>query len=180
MGQAYENTHTHAHIQLKHMAQRHAYSQPIETYSLAPHNRNIWPSPTPTANQYKHMAQRRIIGTYGRAPRPQPTNTNIWPHNSRATVFCLSWWPILLFGVVPPVYPLLVISLTYNTLQSSQPSYLRQLFTIQPPPSFTPSPNPSTTPPPFFYLVTEFFQSPHCHAVPPLWNKLPPALRQIS
>src|SRR6218665_2176952 len=25
------------------------------------------------------------------------------------------------------------ISLTYNTLQSSQPSYLRQLFTIQPP-----------------------------------------------
>src|SRR6218665_2318471 len=26
-----------------------------------------------------------------------------------------------------------VISLTYNTLKSSQPSYLRQLFTIQPP-----------------------------------------------
>src|SRR6218665_2595942 len=26
-----------------------------------------------------------------------------------------------------------VISLTYNKLQSSQPSYLRQLFTIQPP-----------------------------------------------
>src|SRR6218665_1434369 len=26
-----------------------------------------------------------------------------------------------------------VISLTYSTLQSSQPSYLRQLFTIQPP-----------------------------------------------
>src|SRR6218665_1193964 len=26
-----------------------------------------------------------------------------------------------------------VISLTYNTLQSSKPSYLRQLFTIQPP-----------------------------------------------
>src|SRR6218665_2556847 len=26
-----------------------------------------------------------------------------------------------------------VISLTYNTLQSSQPSYLRQLFMIQPP-----------------------------------------------
>src|SRR6218665_2393617 len=47
------------------MAQRHAYSQPIEIYSLAPHNRNIWPSPTPTANQYKHMAQRRIIETYG-------------------------------------------------------------------------------------------------------------------
>src|SRR6218665_1893230 len=47
------------------MAEPHAHSQPIETYGLAPHNRNIWPSPTPTANQYKHMAQRRIIETYG-------------------------------------------------------------------------------------------------------------------
>src|SRR6218665_310702 len=61
----YTHTYTHTHIQLKHMAQRHAYSQPIETYCLAPHNRNIWPSPTLTANQYKHMAQRRIIETYG-------------------------------------------------------------------------------------------------------------------
>jgi len=26
------------------MAERHAHSQPIETYGLAPHNRNIWPS----------------------------------------------------------------------------------------------------------------------------------------
>src|SRR6218665_379073 len=25
------------------MAQPHAYSQPIEPYGLAPHNRNIWP-----------------------------------------------------------------------------------------------------------------------------------------
>src|SRR6218665_690912 len=25
------------------MAQPHAHSQPIETYGLAPHNRNIWP-----------------------------------------------------------------------------------------------------------------------------------------
>src|SRR6218665_589263 len=56
----YTHTYTHTQIQLKHMAQRHAYSQPIETYSLAPHNRNIWPSPAPTANQYKHTAQRRI------------------------------------------------------------------------------------------------------------------------
>src|SRR6218665_1387455 len=61
----YIYTHIHIHIQLKHMAQRHAYSQPIQAYGLAPHNRNIWPSPTPTANQYKHMAQRRIIETYG-------------------------------------------------------------------------------------------------------------------
>src|SRR6218665_1733297 len=26
------------------MAQPHAHSQPIETYGLAPHNRNVWPS----------------------------------------------------------------------------------------------------------------------------------------
>src|SRR6218665_1624744 len=53
------------------MAEPHAYSQPIQTYGPAPHNRNIW------------------------------------PHNSRATVFCLRYWPILLFALVPPVYPLL-------------------------------------------------------------------------
>src|SRR6218665_2762807 len=69
----YTYTHTHIHIHT------HTHTH-IHTY-----NRNIWPSPTHTANQYKHMAQRRIIETYGLAPRPQPTNTNIWPHNSRAT-----------------------------------------------------------------------------------------------
>src|SRR6218665_869519 len=37
-----------------------------------------------------------------------------------------------------------VLSLTYNSLQSSQPTYLRELFTIQPSPS-TPS---SSSPPP--------------------------------
>src|SRR6218665_3715509 len=75
------------------MAQRHAYSQPIETYSLAPHNRNIWPSPTPTANQYKHMAQRRIIETYGHTIAGRRRRRHAWP--------------ILLFALVPPVYPLL-------------------------------------------------------------------------
>src|SRR6218665_2090999 len=54
------------------MAEPHAYSQPIQTYGPAPHNRNIW------------------------------------PHNSRATVFCLRFWPILLFALVAPLYPLLL------------------------------------------------------------------------
>src|SRR6218665_1491773 len=70
----YTYTHTHIHIhtqnrniwptanQYKHMAQRHAHSQPIETYGLAPRaqptNRNIWPS---------------------------AANRNIWPYNSQAT-----------------------------------------------------------------------------------------------
>src|SRR6218665_3260257 len=39
------------------MAEPHAHSQPIETYGLAPHNRNIWPS---------------------------AHNRNIWPYNSQA------------------------------------------------------------------------------------------------
>src|SRR6218665_506023 len=69
----YIYTYTHTHI--------YTYTHTIETYGLAPHNRNIWPSPTPTANQYKHMAQRHIIETYG----PQPNNRNIWPYNSQAT-----------------------------------------------------------------------------------------------
>src|SRR6218665_870373 len=43
------------------MAEPHAHSQPIQTYGPAPHNRNIWPSPTPTANQYKHMAEPHTI-----------------------------------------------------------------------------------------------------------------------
>src|SRR6218665_2931685 len=75
----YTHTYTHIHIQLKHMAQRHAYSQPIETYSLAPHNRNIWPSPTPTANQYKHMAERLIIETYGHTIAGRRRRRHAWP-----------------------------------------------------------------------------------------------------
>ena len=72
-----------------------------------------------------------------------------------------------------------VISLTYNMLQSSQPSYLRQLFTIQPPRSTRPSSNltllrPSVT------SSLKFYNRSIAVAVPPLWNKLPPALRQIS
>src|SRR6218665_2461892 len=54
-----------------------------------------------------------------------------------------------------------VISLTYNTLQSSQPSYLPQLFTIQPCISFNPILTPSNTTPPFCRLVTQIFQSLH-------------------
>src|SRR6218665_3918660 len=110
MGQAYENiwshthththTYTHTHIQLKHMAQRHAYSQPIETYSLAAHNRNIWPSATPTANQYKHMAQHHIIETYGHTIAGRRRRRHAWP--------------ILLSVLVAPVYPLLVSYLLHT------------------------------------------------------------------
>src|SRR6218665_503205 len=45
------------------------------------------------------------IQTYG----PAPHNRNIWPHNSQAAVFCLRFWPILLFAFQAPSYPLLII-----------------------------------------------------------------------
>src|SRR6218665_3869582 len=72
-----------------------------------------------------------------------------------------------------------VISLTYNTLQSSQPSYLRQLFTIQPPRS-TRSSSTLTLPRTCVPSSLKFSNGSIAVAVLPLWNKLPPALRQIS
>src|SRR6218665_3298509 len=71
------------------MAQRHAHSQPIETYGLAPHNRNIWSTAT----------ERHTIETYG----PQPTNR------------LRHAWPILLSAFQLVVYPLLTDSKVLKT-----------------------------------------------------------------
>src|SRR6218665_3421668 len=56
-------------------------------------------------------AHSQPIQTYG----PAPHNRNIWPHNSRATVFCLRFWPILLFVLVAVVYPLLACGTGSNS-----------------------------------------------------------------
>src|SRR6218665_87612 len=64
-----------------------------------------------------------------------------------------------------------VISLTYNTLQSSQPSYLRQLFTIQPPRS-TRSSSTLTLLRPSVTSSLKFSNRSTAVAVPPLWNQL--------
>src|SRR6218665_3543672 len=71
-----------------------------------------------------------------------------------------------------------VISLTYNTLQSSQPSYLRQLFTIQPPRSTRSSSTLTLLdrPPPFCYLFTEIFQSLHSRSCPASLEQTPPSI----
>src|SRR6218665_3240727 len=63
-----------------------------------------------------------------------------------------------------------VILLTYNTLQSSQPSYLRQLFTIQPPRSPR-SPSTLTLLRPSVPSSLKFSNRSIAVAVPPLWNK---------
>src|SRR6218665_1953601 len=103
-------THTHIHTHIHTHTYTHTYTH-IHTHThihIHTHNRNIWPSATRTANQYKHMAEPHAhsqpIQTYG----PAPHNRNIWPHNSRATVFCLRFWPILLFGFLAALYPLLI------------------------------------------------------------------------
>jgi Reverse transcriptase (RNA-dependent DNA polymerase) len=72
-----------------------------------------------------------------------------------------------------------VLSLTYNTLQSSQPCYLRQLFTIQPLRS-TRSSSALTLLRPQVTSSLKFSNRSIAIAVPPIWNKLPPELRQIS
>jgi len=71
------------------------------------------------------------------------------------------------------------ISLTYNTLQYSQPSYLRQLFAIQ----SSRSTHSSSALTLFRHSITsslKFALSSIAIAGPPLWSKLPPALQQIS
>src|SRR6218665_2322471 len=67
------------------------------------------------------------------------------------------------------------ISLTYNILQSSQPSYLHQLFTIQSARS-TRSSSALTLLRPSVTSSLKFSDLSIAIAVPPLWNKLPPAL----
>src|SRR6218665_3000813 len=69
------------------------------------------------------------------------------------------------------------ISLTYNTLQSSQPSILRQLFTIQPSRS-TRSSSTLTLLRPSVTSSHKFANRSIAAAIPPLLNKLPPALRK--
>src|SRR6218665_3388003 len=86
--------------------------------------------------------------------------------HSRSAIFTLS-------------LSLCLISLTYNTLQSSQPSYLRQFFTIQPSRS-TRSSSTLTLLRPSVTSSLKFSNRSIAVAVPPPWNKLPPALRQIS
>src|SRR6218665_3868906 len=64
-------------------------------------------------------AHSQPIQTYG----PAPHNRNIWPHNSRATVLCLRFWPILLSVLVAVVYPLLLVLIIVNRDLSSSTSF---------------------------------------------------------
>src|SRR5262247_3637048 len=72
-----------------------------------------------------------------------------------------------------------ILSLVYNSLQFSQPSYLRQLFTIQPTRS-TRSSACLTLSRPSPVSSLKFSNRSISNAAPRLWNELPPELRKYS
>src|SRR6218665_2742503 len=89
-GHIHTHTHTRTHIHTHTYTHTHTHihTHTIETYGPAAHNRTIWPSPTPTANQYKHMAQRRIIETYGHTIAGRRSFVC-----ASGRFFCLAWCP---------------------------------------------------------------------------------------
>src|SRR6218665_138252 len=93
--------------------------------------------------------------------KPQNTTTSLDPVLKK-----LHWLKI------PERIEYKVISLTYNTLQSSQPSYLRQLFTIQPPRSTRSSSTLTLLRP----SVTQIFQSLHSRSCPASLEQTPASI----
>jgi hypothetical protein len=72
-----------------------------------------------------------------------------------------------------------IVYLTYNALQTSQPSYIRQLVTIQPPGSTRSSAYLSLSRPPVSSSL-KFCNRSLIYAAPALWNELPKDLRQFA
>src|SRR6218665_2948770 len=72
-----------------------------------------------------------------------------------------------------------IASLTYNTPQTSQPSYIRTLLTIQPPGSTRSSSYLSLSRPPVSSSL-KFCNRSFAYAAPTLWNGLPKDLRQFE
>src|SRR6218665_3717317 len=98
------HTHTHTHTHIHTHTYTHTYTHThihIHTHTHIHTHIHIH------THTIEHMAEPHAhsqpIQTYG----PAPHNRNIWPHNSRATVFCLRFWPILLFALLAALYPLL-------------------------------------------------------------------------
>src|SRR6218665_3250182 len=111
-------THTHTHTYKHTYTYTHIHTH-IYTYTyththihIYTHNRNIWPSATPTANQYKHMAQRHIIETYGLAHTIETYGLahtiETYGHTIAGRRRRRHAWPILLFVLVAAFYSLLL------------------------------------------------------------------------
>src|SRR6218665_4161810 len=111
-----------------------------------------------------HLLQNSLARAVTRTPRH---------HHITPVLKSLHWLKI------PECIHFKVLSLIYNPLQSSQPTYLRELFTIQPTPSTRSSSCPTLSRPPVPSHLT-FSERAISVTAPRLWNDLPPELRTIS
>src|SRR6218665_2921652 len=110
-----------------------------------------------------HSSLQAIQNALARAVTKTPKHHHITPVLKK-----LHWLKI------PERIEYKVISLTYNMLQSSQPSYLRQLSTIQPPRSTSSSSN-LTLLRPSVPSSLKFYNRPTAVAVPTL-EQTPPSI----
>src|SRR6218665_946635 len=94
-----------------------------------------------------------------------------WHHHITPVLKSLHWLKI------PECIHFKVLSLTYNSLQSSQPTYLRELLTIQPTCSTRSSSCLTLSRPP---VTSHLTFSERSVTAPRLWNDLPPELRTFS
>src|SRR6218665_643368 len=117
------------------------------------------------STQIQHM--QLIQNSFARAVTRTPRHHHITP-----VLKSLHWLKI------PKRIHIKVLSLTHNSLQSSQPTYLRELFTIQPTRSTRSSSCLTLSRPPVTsHLI--FSNRAISTTAPRLWNDLPPELRTI-
>src|SRR6218665_2377966 len=117
-------------------------------------------SPDSTQIHRLQLIQNSLARTVTRTPRH---------HHITPVLKSLHWLKI------PERIPFKVWSLTYNSLQSSQPTYLRELFTIQPTRSTRSSSSLTLSRPP---VTSHLMFSNRVISItaPRLWNDLPPEL----
>src|SRR6218665_1303704 len=117
-----------------------------------------------TKIQRLHLIQNSLARAVNRTPRH---------HHITPVLRSLHWLKI------PERIHFKVLSLIYNSLQSSQPTYLCELFTIQPTRSTRSSSCLTLSRPPVTSHLT-FSKRAISVTAPRLWNDLPPELRTFS
>ena len=103
----------------------------------------------------------------------QSLNFQTRPHTVSPILKSIHWLK------VPERIHCKIVSLTYNAIQTSQPSYISQLFTIQPFRSTRLSSYLSLSLPPVSSSL-KFCNRSLVYAAPALWNRLPKDLRQFA
>src|SRR6218665_3704358 len=116
------------------------------------------------SSQIKRL--QTIQNALARAVRKTPKH-----HHSTPVLKSLHWLK------VPQRIHYKIASLTYNTLQTSQPSYIRQLLTIQPPRCTRSSSYLSLSRPPVLFSLDFASNRSFACAAPALWKGLPKDLQ---